>query len=117
MRRVFVIFLILLFPLNVFALSMSVASDRHAAAVEQVMPAALADAGTDVEQPVDQPVHQPSLGELDPDEPPSGMDYHDSVSGEGHLAPPLPPDGSISSHVPFRHGLAPFPPIKPPPVR
>jgi len=107
MRRVFVIFLILLFPLNVFALSMSVASDRHAAAVEQVMPAALADAGTD----------QPSLGELDPDEPPSGMDYHDSVSGEGHLAPPLPPDGSISSHVPFRHGLAPLPPIKPPPVR
>jgi hypothetical protein len=109
MRRVFVIFLILLFPLNVFALSMSVASDRHAAAVEQVMPAALTDAGMEMDQP--------SLGELDPDEPPSGMDYHDSVSGEGHLAPPLPPDGSISSHVPFRHGLAPFPPIKPPPVR
>ncbi|MFC5479643.1 hypothetical protein [Massilia suwonensis] len=109
MRRVFVIFLILLFPLNVFALSMSVASDRHAAAVEQVMPAALADAGMEMDQP--------SLGELDPDEPPSGMDYHDSVSGEGQPVAPLPPDGSISSHVPFRHGLAPFPPIKPPPVR
>ena len=113
LRRAFVIFLILLFPLNVFALSMSVASDRHAIAVEQVMPAALADAGIDVDQTLD----QPSLGELDPDEPPSGMDYHDSVSGEGQPAPPLPPDGSISSHVPFRHGLAPFPPIKPPPVR
>ncbi|THC44521.1 hypothetical protein [Massilia sp. Mn16-1_5] len=109
LRRAFVIFLILLFPLNVFALSMSVASDRHAAAVEQVMPAALADAGIDVDQP--------SLGELDPDEPPSGMDYHDSVSGEGQPAPPLPPEGPVPPHVPLRHGLAPFPPIKPPPVR
>jgi hypothetical protein len=106
MRRAFVIFLILLFPLNVFALSMSVASDRQAAAVEQVMPV---DAGMEMDEP--------SLGELDPDEPPSGMDHHDSVSGEGQPAPPLPPGGSVSPHVPFRHGLAPFPPIKPPPVR
>ena len=106
MRRVFVIFLILLFPLNVLALSMSVSSDRQAAAVEHVMHA---DAGIDVDQP--------SLGELDPDEPPSGMDFHDTVSREGQAAPALPFDGSVSPHVPFRHGLAPFPPIKPPPVR
>ncbi len=109
MRRAFVIFLILLFPLNVLALSMSVSSDRQAAAVERLVPAALTDAGMDMDQP--------SLGELDPDEPPSGMDYHDSVSGEGQPAPPLPPGGSASPHVPLRHGLAPFPPIKPPPVR
>ena len=109
LRRAFVIFLILLFPLNVFALSMSVASDRQAAAVEHVMPAALADAGMEFDQPL--------LGELDPDEPPSGMDYHDSVSREGQPAPPLPPNGPISPHVPLRNGLGPFPPIKPPPVR
>ena len=107
MRRAFVIFLILLFPLNVFALSMSVASDRQAAAVEHVLTAAPADTGID----------QPSLGELDPDEPPSGMDYHDSVSREGQPVAALRPDGSVSSHVPVRRGLAPFPPIKPPPVR
>lgn len=101
MRRAFVIFLILLFPLNVFALSMSVSSMG-----EHVMTPALADAGSD----------QP-LGDLDPDEPPSGMDFHDSVYAAGPSAPALPPDGSVSSHVPIRHGLAPFPPIKPPPVR
>jgi hypothetical protein len=60
---------------------------------------------------------QPTLGDLDPDEPPSGMDFHDSVYREGQLPPALPTDGSVSSHVPLRHGLAPFPPIKPPPVR
>ena len=105
MRRAFVIFLILLFPLNVFALSMSVSSMG-----EQVMTPALADAGSGSGS--DQP-----LGDLDPDEPPSGMDFHDSVYAAGPPAAALPPDGSVSSHVPLRHGLAPFPPIKPPPVR
>ena len=108
MRRVFVIFLILLFPLNVFALSVSVSSMGQGAAIEHVMTPALADAGSNLDQP---------LGDLDPDEPPSGMDFHDSVYAAGPPAPALPPDGSVSSHVPIRHGLAPFPPIKPPPVR
>lgn len=107
MRRAFVIFLILLFPLNVFALSMSVSSTGQAAAIEQVMASAPADAGSDAVQ----------LGDLDPDEPPSGMDFHDSVHAAGLPQAALPPDGSVSSHVPVRHGLAPFPPIKPPPVR
>jgi hypothetical protein len=102
MRRAFVIFLILLFPLNVFALSMSVSSMGQGAAIEHVMTPAPADAGG---------------GDLDPDEPPSGVDFHDSVYAAGPPAPALPPDGSVSSHVPIRHGLAPFPPIKPPPVR
>jgi hypothetical protein len=114
MRRAFVIFLILLFPLNVFALSMSVSSIQQANAIEHVMTSP-ADSGS--ESGSEWGTGQPPLGDLDPDEPPSGMDFHDSVYGEGELPPALPPDGSISSHVPLRHGLAPFPPIKPPPVR
>lgn len=106
MRRAFVIFLILLFPLNVFALSMSVSSIQQAEAVEHVLAAPAGGAHDQV-----------PLGDVDPDEPPSGMDFHDSVYAEELPPPALPPDSSVSSHVPFRHGLAPFPPIKPPPVR
>jgi hypothetical protein len=113
MRRAFVIFLILLFPLNVFALSMSVSSIQQADASGQVLPSAPADSGGDAGMDLE----LASLGDLDPDEPPSGMDYHDSVSGPGRVLPALPSDGLVSPHVPLRHGLAPFPPIKPPPVR
>jgi hypothetical protein len=113
MRRAFVIFLILLFPLNVFALSMSVSSIQQAGAVEHVLPSAPADSGGDAGMDLE----LASLGDVDPDEPPSGMDHHDSVSGLGQVLPALPSDGLVSPHVPLRHGLAPFPPIKPPPVR
>jgi hypothetical protein len=111
MRRAFVIFLILLFPLNVFALSMSVSSIGQARATEHATPSAaiVADAAGAPELP--------AMGDLDPDEPPSGMDFHDSVSGEGQVQPALRPDGSVCFHLPSRRGLAPFPPIKPPPVR
>jgi hypothetical protein len=108
MRRAFVIFLILLFPLNVFALSMSVSSIQQANAIEHIMTPAPADAGSELDQP---------LGDLDPDEPPSGMDFHDTVNGAGQVQSPLAPDGSVSFQVLARRGLAPFPPIKPPPVR
>jgi hypothetical protein len=111
MRRAFVIFLILLFPLNVFALSMSVSSVssiQQANAIEHLMTSAPADAGSELDQP---------LGDLDPDEPPSGMDFHDTVNDEGQVQSLLAPDGSVSSQVPARRGVAPLPPIKPPPVR
>jgi hypothetical protein len=115
MRRAFVIFLILLFPLNVFALSMSVSSIRQANAIEHVM-ASPADSGSESGSEWGSGAGQPALGDLDPDEPPSGMDFHDSVYGEGQLAPALPHDGSVSPHVPLWQGLAPFPPVKPPPL-
>jgi hypothetical protein len=115
MRRAFVIFLILLFPLNVFALSMSVSSIQQAGAVEHVLPSAPADSGGDAGMDLDFELALP--GDLDPDEPPSGMDHHDSVSGPGQVLPALASDGLVSPHVPLRHGLAPLPPIKPPPVR
>lgn len=114
MRRAFVIFLILLFPLNVFALSMSVSSTGPAHATEHAAPSAAAAIVADGAAGAPE---LGAMGDLDPDEPPSGMDFHDSVSGEGQVQPPLRPDGSVCFHLPSRRGLAPFPPIKPPPVR
>ena len=107
MRRAFVIFLILLFPLNVFALSMSVSS-MQAGAVQHVTLAADGDA-------TGAPAIQ-AMGDPDSDEPPAGYDFHDSVNEEGRLQPAALPGRSRPALLPPRRGLAPFPPIKPPPV-
>ncbi|MFC5461794.1 hypothetical protein [Massilia niabensis] len=108
MRRAFVIFLILLFPLNVFALSMSVSSMQQAGVMEPVNPApgAVADAAPDFQ----------SIGDIDPDEPPTGTDFHDSVHKEGRLQLAALPDRSVAARQPSPRGLEPHPPIKPPPV-
>ena len=108
MRRVFVIFLILLFPLNVLALSTSVASLSHI---------------TDTHTPV---THEASaftntvdlqtLGDPDSDEPPAGYDFHDSMNEEGRLQAAVLPGQLVIPPLPARRGLAPLPPIKPPPV-
>ncbi|WP_338764259.1 hypothetical protein [Massilia sp. METH4] len=106
MRRLFVIFLALLFPLNVYALSMSVSSMQGgvpAQAPEHLV--ALADA-----------VVIDADFDLDPDEPPAGMDFHDTVSAPPRLLRAVPPDTSISSALPDWRGLDPLPPIKPPPA-
>ena len=103
MRRAFVIFLILLFPLNVFALSMSVASMQQAGA--SVHAAVAPDA-----------VEMPAIGDIDADEPPAGHDFHDSVNEARRLRPAVLPDRLPPPHPLFRQGLAPVPPIKPPPV-
>ena len=103
MRRAFVIFLILLFPLNVFALSMSVASMPQAAG--SMHDALAADA-----------MEMPAIGDIDADEPPAGHDFHDSVNEAGRLRPAVLPDRLPLPHPPLRQGLAPVPPIKPPPV-
>lgn len=105
MRRAFVIFLILLFPLNVLALTVSVSSMQQTGAIEHVMAPAPADG-----------IGQGGAFDLDPDEPPSGMDFHDTVNEEGQPLLAVPSDGSVAPRVPPRRGLAPFPPIKPPPV-
>lgn len=105
MRRILVIFLILLFPLNVFALSLSASAappgaHEHATAV----PSAGADALADTE----------ARGDVDPDEPPSVADLHDLVNQERvlHLAGPCA--GAAPPRDPARTGLSLPPPVKPP---
>ncbi|MET0981670.1 MAG: hypothetical protein ABWY02_06185 [Telluria sp.] len=104
MRRAFVIFLILLFPLNVFALSMSVSSMQQAGVMEAANPA-LDAAAPDFQ----------SIGDIDSDEPPTGTDFHDSVHEEDRLQLAALPDRSVVAHLPSRCGREPLPPIKPPP--
>ncbi|VXB45461.1 hypothetical protein [Massilia sp. 9I] len=104
MRRILVIFLILLFPLNVFALSMSASTAQQGGAQEHVMAALSLDAAQDAE----------SRGDVDPDEPPSVPDLHDLVNQEclSHLAGPCA--GAAARHDPARRGHAFPPPVKPP---
>lgn len=113
MRRVFLIFLILLFPLNVFALSMSAASMQQAGAG-----ASAATVWTDEAAAIDAPAPAPaSIGDIDADEPPAGHDFHDSVNDVGRPLPAVLPDRSPAPHPPLRQGRAPVPPIKPPPMQ
>jgi hypothetical protein len=112
MRRVFVIFLALLFPLNVFALSMSVASMETAGAARHAASPVSVDAVVHFADMVD----GDTACDIDPDEPPAGMDFHDSVHAAVPVALVVPPDGSIPSPVPPRRGRDPLPPIKPPPA-
>lgn len=110
MRRILVIFLILLFPLNVFALSLSASAaepggaHEHATAVPFADADALADALADAE----------ARGDVDPDEPPSVADLHDLVNQERvlHLAGPCA--GAAAPRDPARTGLSLPPPVKPP---
>ncbi|MGJ9418034.1 hypothetical protein ACHAC9_09745 [Massilia sp. CMS3.1] len=112
MRRAFVIFLILLFPLNVFALSTSVSSVQQAA-MTQYGGVSAGDLIADTEVAPE----MQSMGDPDADEPPSGMDFHDTVNEEGHWQSTILPGRSLASQLPSRRGLAPFPPVKPPPLR
>ena len=102
MRRLFVIFLALLFPLNVLALSMSVAANAPAP-IEALALSIDSQAGE-------------TVCDIDPDEPPAGMDFHDTVHAVAPLPYTAPPDASVSSLVPSRRGRDPLPPIKPPPA-
>lgn len=120
MRRVFVIFLIFLFPLNVLALSMSVSSMQPAGPMQAAFASTHADADAPFaihpeNVPDSQSPDSQSMCDIDPDEPPAGTDFHDWVSREARLLPVVLPEAAISSLVPPRRGLTPFPPIKPPP--
>ncbi|SFD05224.1 hypothetical protein [Massilia yuzhufengensis] len=105
MRRLLVILLVLLFPLNVFALSMSaslmqdgpVASTVDAATVQ-------ADSGSACALACD----------LDPDEPPGHQDLHDIVYVEGSLRPAGPPDRAALGHEARSRCHSLPPPVKPP---
>ncbi|MEW7847600.1 hypothetical protein AB2N08_02765 [Massilia aurea] len=102
MRRVFVICLILLLPLNMFALAMAASAmlpadaSQRALATEPLVQVAPAPVFADSYLP-DNYNCQASC-DIDPDEPPAGADVHDSVnedlalrlgdSRSGVLAPP-----------------------------
>ena len=107
MRRVLVIVLILLFPLNVFALSMS-ASLLQAASEPALAPSVVGDlqAGQDLACAL--------ACDVDPDEPPGHQDLHDIVYVETapRLAGPASP--TALGHDASRLFDSPAPPIKPP---
>lgn len=104
MRRALVIFLILLFPLNVFALSMSAASPWPQG--EAKVQAAFADLGQDDGADVDL--------DIDPDEPPSASDFHYIVGDGAVLQFTCLPSRAAPLHdaPPYCHAIP--PPIKPP---
>jgi hypothetical protein len=116
MRRLFVIWLILLFPLNVLAMSMSVAAFEHVdhdqhgqqERVESVAPAA--------DTLFSHLFDTQSSGDLDSDEPPAVADLHDQVNEEDQLQLVLLPGRSIAAGAPLRHEQSAFPPLKPPPT-
>lgn len=106
MRRVLVIFLILLFPLNVFALSMSAASLPAALQQAEVPGHVLAAdvGGADTDTDID----------IDPDEPPAGADLHYIVCRGGALQFAAPAAAAPALHDPAPPSHAIPPPVKPP---
>ena len=112
MRRVFVICLILLLPLNMFALAMAASAMlppeqvQRSIAAEPLVELASAPVFADAYLP-DNYDCQTSC-DIDPDEPPAGADVHDTINEElslrladvrgGALAPPSPSHASRSWH-------------------
>lgn len=90
MRRILVIFLILLFPLNVLALSMSVSLVQHdgASAHAGVVSGDAFEGDTQAD--------------IDPDEPPAAAELHDFMNHDGCLqfaalgAPAVPPHSAAA---------------------
>lgn len=113
MRRVLVIVLILLFPLNVFALSMS-ASLLQAATASAPEPAHAPSPALFTDLQADQALACALACDVDPDEPPGHQDLHDIVYVETapRLAGPASP--TAPSHDASRPFDSPAPPIKPP---
>jgi len=140
MRRVFVICLILLFPLNVLALSLSAATLQWAGAPAHADAASAAPAtafATPVVSPIvidnvidkvidnviDNAADDHGAGfdcralcDLDPDEPPSGADFHDSVNKDSRAQFLHPPGWAAAPTAPAHHGRSSAPPTKPPPI-
>ncbi|MCA1248460.1 hypothetical protein [Massilia sp. MS-15] len=110
MRRVLVIFLILLFPLNVLALSMPASSLQQAGASEHFEPSEPSCAVADDSR-------HGSAFDDDPDEAPAGLDFHDVVHGEAGLQLALVPGRAPSAHRAAWRSHPPFPSKEPPRVR
>jgi len=100
MRRFFVIFLVLLFPLNMFALSMSASGAQQGDGVALVVEADIGKGDL--------------RGDVDPDEPPSVADLHDIVNHEASLRLATWPAGALPPHDAAPHSQSLPPPLKPP---
>jgi len=109
MRRAFVIFLILLFPLNVLALSWSVATQPAAAVQAEASPVA----DTDTDSFFAKLFAADTTLDIDPDEPPP-MDLHDIVNHEAALQFTTLPVRTVCRHDARRHCLSIPPPVRPP---
>lgn len=112
MRRALVIVLVLLFPLNVFALSMSASLFQAAVAQE---PAGMSTASAGDSQP-DDGFDCERACDLDPDEPPGHQDLHDIVHLEAALRQAAPADRTATRHDAWRPRLSIPPPVRPPRV-
>lgn len=112
MRRAFLIFLILLFPLNVLALSWSVATEPAAGSTHTATTAAAPD-----DSPTDSFFARlfdvDTTLDLDPDEPPA-MDLHDIVNHEAGQQCITLPSRAASCHDARRQYLSIPPPVRPP---
>ena len=113
MRRFFVIVLILLFPLNVFALSMSASLTAAGDPVQEhaaSMPVAdLAEPGGGFDCA--------AACDLDPDEPPGSPDLHDILHAEAPLRSAALPGRALAPHDARRRCHSIEPPVKPPRAR
>jgi len=112
MRRAFLIFLILLFPLNVLALSWSVATEPAAGSTHTATTAAAPD-----DSPTDSFFARlfdvDTTLDLDPDEPPA-MDLHDIVNHEAGQQCITLAGRAASCHDARRQYLSIPPPVRPP---
>ncbi|WP_305824475.1 hypothetical protein [Massilia brevitalea] len=116
MRRAFVIFLILLFPLNVLALSLSVAATQAGAAgvaVQLDAPSSASTSSSAGDSLFAKVFDIDTSADLDPDEPPA-MDLHDIVNHEAGLRLHLLPGRAALCHDARRHCHFLPPPVKPP---
>ena len=102
MRRILVIFLILLFPLNVMALSMSVSMVPHDGASAHTRVTS-GDAFQGDTNP-----------DIDPDEPPATAELHDLMNQDGCLQLAVPGAAALAPHAAAAYCLSLPPPDKPP---
>lgn len=123
MRRVFVICLILLFPLNVFALSLSAATLQWSGAAQRADRPAASPVGASAIADAQAPAGAHAVGidclalcDVDPDEPPAGADFQDSVNKDSRAQAPVLSGWANAPAAPARHGLSSAPPTKPPPI-
>ena len=111
MRRVFVICLILLLPLNMFALAMAASAMLPPERAQHVIasePLVLTTAPVFADAYLPDNYDCQASCDIDPDEPPAGADVHDAVNAElslrladvrgGALAPPSLSHPSQSWH-------------------
>ncbi|MFC4931579.1 hypothetical protein [Massilia sp. GCM10023247] len=118
MRRLFVVFLILLFPLNVLALSLSASSMQQGGAPVSAASAASAETAASDAPAVSAaggPADGQAGGDIDPDEPPSSGDLHEPVDEPGRLRLAALSGGPLAPYTPPLHDHPSFAPIKPPP--